>query len=48
MGFVSALVGPGLSDTGFVGEHDSLDSVADAELGEESADVGLDGGLADV
>jgi hypothetical protein len=34
-------------EAGFVGEHDGLDAVAQAELGEDAADVGPGGVLAD-
>ena len=34
-------------ETGLVGEHDGLDAVAQAELGEDAADVGPGGVLAD-
>src|SRR5262249_27745285 len=33
----------GFNDSGFVGEHDCLDAVANVELGEYPCDVGLDG-----
>jgi hypothetical protein len=37
----------GAHDASLVGEHDRLDPVSHAELGEYSGHVGLDGGLAD-
>jgi hypothetical protein len=35
-----------LYESGFVGGHDGLDAVADAELGQDPGHVGADGGLA--
>ena len=37
----------GADDAVLVGEHDQLGAVADLELGEQAADVGLDGCVAD-
>lgn len=36
------------SETAYVGENHCLDSVAEAELGQDACDVGLDRGLAEV
>ena len=33
----------GLDESGFVGEHDGLDAVAEPQLAEDAVDVGLDG-----
>lgn len=41
-------MGPGEDEAGLVGQHDCLDTVAEAEFGQHAADVRLDGGLAEV